>query len=135
MIDFMLVSEATQFPHVCIVCGGQEKPLLDLAKEHKGDHMYLCKMCARRMAQKFGFAESEELDKLMNTRQTLDAAKREIEERSIALAERDKTIRDLRTLNGELNESLSVSEQREAQLQARLDQIRQDTLATMEATK
>jgi hypothetical protein len=135
MIDYSLVDEAPMFPHACFLCGGQEKPLLDGVKEVHGNHIYVCKMCARRIAQTFGFAESAELDRLMNTRQSLDAATREISERVVALSEKDKEIRDLHNTLGSTNEALEYERGRANQLQARLDQVRQDTLSTLEATK
>lgn len=102
MYEFQLVPHPQIFPSAC-VCGSQHGPILDTHIERPGyGRVYLCKLCAFRVALRYGFAKGDEMNKLMDARAGLEQAEKEIETRNqrlrsmeTELHQRDGRIREL----------------------------------------
>jgi DNA repair exonuclease SbcCD ATPase subunit len=133
---FRRVDSAPLAPCGCMICGGT-KDLADLMQEFSAQQLrlYICRVHAREIAKVFGYYKGEEQDRLMNIREELTAKERELEEQRQRSDEVTTAARELLERHETALAEYEREKQRSAQLQAQLDKVRQDTMATLAATQ
>ena len=78
MSEFMLVDHPVITPYACIRCRSARGPLVDLNGESLEGRLYICLLCAKRIAMVAGFAEGERMDELVAASDLLVYKEREI---------------------------------------------------------
>lgn len=111
MVEYQLVPAPTFFPNACF-CGSQQHPIVDTAIEVEGRRIYVCRLCAKRVAAAFGFAKGEKMDELENA--------------VVALEERDRQIEELQRLTRELTDSLAEAQARDQTKSDYIEQLQSD---------
>ena len=65
MLPFAVIPSPLRFPYACVGCGNQKGPLVNTHRELPGyGDVYVCKRCAKQIAEVLGFAPGEKLAEL-----------------------------------------------------------------------
>ena len=116
MLEFIRIDPAPIWPHRCASCQSY-KALADTHVEIPGyGRLYLCKLCASRLARVFGLVKGNEMDELMNADGRLRQAEKE-------LAERDELLERLRTEGTQWSARAAQLEEERDQLAGRIEQL------------
>lgn len=84
MIEWVVVDNPVKFPMSCSGCLGQKGPMVDTHRESPIGHVYFCQECVKKSAVLLGYAEGAKAEELGRA--------------VAALFERDKEIKELKTL-------------------------------------
>lgn len=132
---FQRVETAMLAPRGCMICGGT-KNLLDLMQEFSPAQLrlYLCEIHGKEIAKAYGFAPGPEQEALLRVRDTLIAKEREHAELGARFEALRQDMTGLLDRYEQLQAERDLEHGRAEQLQAQLDKVREDTMATLAAT-
>lgn len=133
---FNLVDHAALAPGGCMVCGSTTGPLLDLMQEFSAQQLrlYLCRTHATEVAKAFGLVKGDEHDDLLRVREAITRVNQQLSDEKDRYAALASDAEAMLALNEQLNGELERERGRATQLQDQLNRVREDTMATLDAT-
>lgn len=124
MLDFIVVQHPPFGPSVCVCCGYGAAPYTDTHRElHGYGRVYVCSLCVKRLAVANGLARGKRMQELLKAGDLLNAAEREIAQRTEAQAAVSANLEDSERLVAELREQLERRDGRIEQLEGRIAEM------------